>query len=481
MQINKVSSEKLKREYDIIIPATDISAKVEKRLAEIGKKMKVPGFRPGKAPIALMKKNYGQSVLGEVVEEIIGQTSMEALKKENLRPALRPKFEIVSFADNADLKYKMKFEIIPEMPEINFEKLKLDSLKAEAANDEINEGLERLAARFKNFKKVEEPRAAKKGDAVLIDFKGFIDDKAFEGGEAEGFQLELGSGQFIPGFEDQLIGAKAGEDRKVNVPFPKDYHNKEFAGKKALFEVKIHEVQQVEAPEINDEFAKKSGFEDLAKLKEAVKKQLNADFAEISRTLLKKELFDALEKKCDFHLPSEMLDLEFDAIWKSAEKAKKDDPDFSPKAEEKLKKEYKKMAERRVKLGIFLAELGRKNEITVSSQELSKIVMEKARQFPGQEQMVVDYFVKNSGALEELKGPLIEDKVVDFILGKATIKEKNVSSKELFAAADKLQEEAEKLGTSGLAAGAHGHHHDDESDEDDFDDGRHVHGPGCNH
>ncbi len=484
MQIKKVNSDKLKREYDVTIPAGDIASRVEKKLKEIGKKAKFPGFRPGKAPVALLKKNYGQSVLGEVVEQMIGQTSMEALEKENLRPAMRPKFEIVAYADNADLKYNMKFEILPEMPKINFEKLKLERLKTGVTDEEINAGLDRLAARVKNFKKVE--RAAKKGDAVLIDFKGSIAGTEFAGGAGENFTLELGGNQFIPGFEDQLVGAKSGEDRKVNVTFPKDYHNKEFSRKDAVFEVKVHEVQETLPPEINDEFAKKMQFDNLAKLKEAIAKQVEKDFAEISRTLVKKELFDALEKKCDFHVPEEMLESEFDTIWKHAVAGKKDDPEFDKKAEEKLKKEYKKMAERRVKLGIFLAEMARENGINVSDQELSGAMLEKARGFPGAEQKVMEYLSRNQTALEELKGPIIEDKVVDFILAKATIKENAVSSKELLAAADKLEEEAASLGTAGYvsAADEHGHihhGHDDDDADDDFDDGHHVHGPGCNH
>jgi len=479
MQIKKVTSDKLKREYDVIIPATDIALRVEKKLKEIGKKAKFPGFRPGKAPVALLKKNYGQSVLGEVVEQIIGQSSMEALKKENLRPAMRPKFEILSFEDNADLKYKMKFEILPEMPKINFEKLKLERQKTLVTDEEINAGLERLAARVREFKKVE--RAAKKGDAVLIDFKGSIAGVEFAGGAAENFTLELGGNQFIPGFEDQLVGTKSGEDKKVNVTFPKDYQNKEFAGKDAVFAVKVHEVQETLPPEINDEFAKKMQFENLAKLKEAIAKQVEKDFAEISRTLVKKELFDMLEKKCDFHAPEEMLESEFDTIWKQALTEKKNDPEFDKKTEEKLKKEYKKMAERRVKLGILLAEMARENGINVSDQELTSAMIEKARAFPGAEQKVMEYLSRNQAAMEELKGPIIEDKVVNFILAKATIKENTVSSKELLAAADKLEEEAEYLGTAGyVSAGGHTHHHDD-ADDDDFDDGHHVHGPGCNH
>lgn len=437
MQIQSKKENKLKREYEILVPSTDIEKKIDAKIADIAKTARLDGFRPGKAPLHVVKKTYGPSVKGEVIEQIITQSHVDVIRQEKLKPAFRPKFDAVEFKDGEDLKFKMTFEVLPDVPEVKFEKIKIEKFVAEVDDKQINDGLDRLAKAYKDFVKTE--RAAKIGDAVLIDFKGFINGEAFKGGEAKDFQLELGSKQFIDTFEEQLVGLKEGEDKKIKVKFPEEYHSKEFAGKQAEFEVKIKEVREAKTPEKNDELARRVGFESIDKLKEEIKKQIEGDFTAMSRTMQKRELFDELEKKCDFDCPEQMADMEFQSIWAQVER----DPESKKKSKEKLEKEYRKTAERRVKLGILLSEVGTKNNITVNDQEVSKSIMAKAQQFPGQEKRVFEYYQGNPEAVEDLKGPILEEKVVDFILTKVELKEKKISGDDFIKKIEKMNEESE--------------------------------------
>lgn len=440
MQIKQLKSEALKREYEITVPANDIDSQIDSRLKEIGKKAKLPGFRPGKVPMKVLKQNYGKNVMGEVLDSVVQQSSREALAKEKLRPALQPKIEIVDFEEGSDLKYTIALEVLPEIPEVDFNAISVEKLKVEIADNDVDEALKRVAEQTKDFQPVN--RSAKKGDAVLIDFHGFVNDEAFEGGQAHGHQLELGSNSFIPGFEEQLIGAKAGDDKEVDVTFPKEYHSAELAGKDAVFKVKVHEVQEAGAQKPDDKLAEKLGFENLNGLKDALREQIEKDVQGVVRARAKRELFDVLEEKCDFPAPEEMLKAEYDSVWGQVQNAKKTNPDAPEwqKSDKELEEEYTQMAERRVKLGILLAEVGNRQGLVVTQEELRSALMAEASQYPGQEKAVIEYYQQHPEHLEALKGPVLEEKVVDFVLEKVKVKEKALSLEAL----QKLQDEPEK-------------------------------------
>lgn len=429
MQVEQTLSENLKHEYNITVPAKDVTKKIDARLAEIGKNLKMPGFRPGKVPMKIIKKNYGPNVMGEVLELLVAQSSRDAMKKEGIRPALQPKIEIIDFKEGSDLKYKIAVEILPEVPEIDFKAIKVEKPVASASDEDITKGIKKLAGEMKDYVAVKKARAAKKGDAVLIDFKGFLGDEAFAGGEAKGHQLVLGSNSFIPGFEDQLIGSKPGEDKKVKVSFPEKYHSEDLAGKDAVFEVTVHEVREAVSHEVDDALAQKLGLKDLKELEEAFRAQIDSEVTAACRNRAKKALFDALNEKCTFDVPQGMIDTEFNAVWKQVQDAKAADPEAKEfkKSEKDLKEEYQKMALRRVRLGILLSDIGAKNKIEVSQDELNQALIAEARQFPGQERKVLEHYKEHPEHLEALKGPILEEKVVDFILENVKLEEKKTS------------------------------------------------------
>lgn len=433
MQVKQISSEKLKREYNITVPAKDITDQIKQRLVALGKNVKIPGFRPGKVPVDVLQKQYGQRVLGEVLDNVIEQTSRKALVDEGVRPALQPKVELVGeFEEGKDLVYKIELEILPEVPEVDYSKISIERPVAEITDKEVDEAIDRIANEVKTFEKVD--RKAKNGDAVVIDFKGFLGEEAFAGGEAQGHTLELGSNSFIPGFEDQLVGAAAGEDKTVTVTFPEAYHSPDLAGQEARFEVKVHEVQKAAKQAINDELASKLGFESLDKLKEALRKQLEREVESASRTRAKKALFDTLNDSYNFETPEGMTQGEFDSVWQQVQRAKEEEPDseeFKGKSDKELKAEYEKMAQRRVRLGILLAEIGRKEKIQVNQEEINNALIAEARQYPGQEQKVLEHYQQHPEQVEALKGPILEEKVVDFILEKVTVKDVSVTLDEL--------------------------------------------------
>lgn len=434
MQVKELKNAKLEREYSITVSAADIEKEVDKELQSLGKQVKIPGFRPGKVPAKILKQRYGKNVMGEVLEKTVQSKTGEMLKDKDERPAMQPKVEVISFDEGKDLEFKVAYEVLPEVPKVDLSKISLEKQTYDLPESDVKEGLERLAGVRKSYDAKAKTAKAADGDAVRIDFKGFVDGEAFAGGEAKGHTLELGSGQFIPGFEEQLIGAKAGDDLKVNVAFPKDYHSEDLKGKDAIFEVQIHEVLEAKPVKIDDEFAKELGMESLEKLKEAIKGQLSKDYDDVVRTKLKKALFDELDDKCKFEAPKSMVDAEFEVIWQQIEQAKeRGDESIADKPEKELRKEYEQIAERRVRLGLFLSEIGRQNDLEVTQEEISKAVMDHARQFPGQEQAVFEYYQKNPQNLEELRGPIIEEKAVDFIIGKVKVTDKKVTVEELLA------------------------------------------------
>ena len=455
MQVTETISEGLKRGYKVVISASDIDAKIDAEVKKIQGQIKMPGFRPGKAPLSLLKKLHGKNLLGQVLEETINTTSQEALTENKVRPAMQPKIEVISFDEGKDLEYSIDVEITPEFDIPDLAKLKLERWVVEASDEQVMESVTNIASQQKNFKKAAKTTKAANGDAVLMDFLGKIDGVAFDGGAAEGHQLELGSNSFIPGFEEQLIGVKAGDEKNVEVTFPENYQSEKLAGKSAIFEVKIHEVQKVADVEINDDMAKKFGLENLDAMKDLVKKQVEKENQGLARTKLKRALLDLLAEEVSFEVPEGMVELEFDQIWQQLKmdlhrEALADTPDLKPEdmdePDDETKAEYQNIAVRRVRLGLLLSEIGQKNEVTVSQEEVTRQISAEAQRYPGQEKQVFEFYQKNPQAMAQMRAPLFEEKVVDFILELADLKDKKVSRDELIAAieAEDAEDAADK-------------------------------------
>lgn len=435
MQVTETNAEGLKRDFKVVVPAADLAAKCEVRLKELSNQVKMPGFRPGKVPLSLLKKRYGQSVLGEVVEQSVQEAAEKAISDNNLRPAMQPKIDLEKFEENADLEFSISVEVLPEITPVDFSTVELTRPKAEVADQEIEDALKRIAESQKvNEAVTSKTRKAKEGDAVLIDFVGKKDGEEFPGGKAEGYELELGSGTFIPGFEEQVIGLKAGDEKVITVTFPEEYPAENLKGAEVTFDVTVHEIREPKVPEIDDELAKKVGMDDLEALKGAIREQIQREYDNISRQKVKRELLDKLSDAHDFPVPPTMVDMEFDGIWKQVEQAKEQgqlDPEDEGKSDDELKADYRKLAERRVRLGLLLSEVGQKNEIQVNQEDLNRAIMQEATRFPGQEQAVFQYFMNNRDAINQLRAPIYEDKVVDFIIEKAKVEDKPVSADEL--------------------------------------------------
>lgn len=435
MQVTETNAEGLKRDFKVVVPAADLAAKSEVRLKELSNQVKMPGFRPGKVPLSLLKKRYGQSVLGEVVEQSVQEAAEKAISDNNLRPAMQPKIDLEKFEENADLEFSISVEVLPEITPVDFSTVELTRPKAEVADQEIEDALKRIAESQKvNEAVTSKTRKAKEGDAVLIDFVGKKDGEEFPGGKAEGYELELGSGTFIPGFEEQVIGLKAGDEKVITVTFPEEYPAENLKGAEVTFDVTVHEIREPKVPEIDDELAKKVGMDDLEALKGAIREQIQREYDNISRQKVKRELLDKLSDAHDFPVPPTMVDMEFDGIWKQVEQAKEQgqlDPEDEGKSDDELRADYRKLAERRVRLGLLLSEVGQKNEIQVNQEDLNRAIMQEATRFPGQEQAVFQYFMNNRDAINQLRAPIYEDKVVDFIIEKAKVEDKPVSADEL--------------------------------------------------
>jgi len=449
MQITETSSDGLKREFKIIVAAEDIEQRLQDRLAELGKTIRLPGFRPGKVPQSVLKQRYGQSLMGEVIEQAVTQTSADALRQQNVRPALQPKVTMESFEPGQDLAYDLAVEILPEVAAPDVTLLELERLTPQIADEELNEALAGLAERYRKIEAVTDDSPAASGDIVVIDFAGSIDGVEFPGGKGEKHELELGSGRFIPGFEDQLIGAKAGDHVTVNVNFPAEYGAAHLAGKAAVFECDIRELKRKQPPVIDDSLADEVGMENLEALRNALREQLTADYARVARQKMKRDLLDKLSLEHVFEVPPGMVDIEFDSIWSQFEAERKRAQDagtYEPeevKTDEDYKTEYRDIAVRRVRLGLLLAEIGKSNNINVTQDELNRAIMAQARRYPGQEKAVIDYYKAHPEAVNSLHAPLYEDKVVDFIFGMAKVTDKPVPAKELPALAG-LEDEEEQ-------------------------------------
>ena len=458
MQVEELLNEGLKREFKIKVDASDIEARLDEQLAELSQRIRMPGFRPGKAPRSLLKKLHGQNLMGQVLEETIQSTSQKALEERELRPAMQPKVDIKDYDDGKDLEYTLEVEVIPAIDAPDFSKLKLERLVAQVEDNQIDEFVERLASQQKNFEAAAKTYKAKEGDAVVIDFLGKKDGEPFEGGAAEDYQLELGSGAFIPGFEDQLTGVKAGDEKVVSVTFPENYGSSDLAGQDVTFDVTVKEVRKPADVKIDDEFAKNLGLEDLAALRKAISDQIEQEHSSLSRARLKRSLLDALAEEHKFEVPQGMVDMEFEQIWNQVmqdlrhqafhdEHGDTDTHDHNPEEMpeieepgEDIKDEYRGIADRRVRLGLLLSEVGQKNNVSVGQEELTRMLQQEARRYPGQEQMVYEFYQKNPQAMAQLRAPLYEDKVVDFILELAEVKDKKVSIDDLRKAVEEDDE-----------------------------------------
>ena len=444
MQVTVTNTDGLKRELKIQVPAQDLEARLGAKLEEMKNQVRLKGFRPGKVPVSHLRKTFGKQVMGEIIQEAVGESSQKALADEALRPAFQPSIdlegEIQEVMDGkADLTFKMSFEVVPTFDLADFSKVSVERLVAEVKDADIDEALKRLAENQKNFEPRAEGAKAEDGDLLTIDFVGKIDGVAFDGGSAEDANLELGSGRFIPGFEEQLVGVKVGDEKTVNVTFPAEYGAEQLAGKDAVFDVKVKEVKAPAEVAIDDELAKRFGFDALDKLREALAEQIKSDYTRMSRAHMKRAMLDKLDELHDFELPPSMVEQEFEQIWQqfqhelSHQNKTADDLD---QPEDEVKAEYRKIAELRVRLGLVLAEVGEKNSISVTEQELSQALAERARQFPGQERQLYQYYQQNPQAVQELRAPIFEDKVVDFIAELADVTDKPVSRDELFADPD---------------------------------------------
>lgn len=435
MQVTETLNEGLKRGYKVVVSAADIAQKIDVELDEVAKKANLPGFRPGKAPKGVIKKRFGQSVMGDVLQRAVQDTTSQALLERNLKPAMQPKIEVTSFDEGKDLEYTVSLEVLPEIVPVDFKTIDLERPKAEPGEAEIAKALDSLATSQRKTQKVEAAREAKLGDTAVIDFEGFMDGEAFPGGKGNDHPLELGSNQFIPGFEAQLVGKKAGDKVDVNVTFPAEYGSEKLAGKQATFKVEIKELREPLPVTIDDEFAKGLGFEDLETVKKVVKDQLARDYQRAARAKVKRALLDKLSDAHNFEVPPGMLEMEFQQIWGQVEADRKrgvEDPEHKGKTDDQLKDEYKAIALRRVRLGLLLAEVGRANDVQVTQDEVNRALGEQVRRFPGQERQVVEFYRSNPELLAQLRAPIFEEKVVDFILELAKVTDKPVTVEELF-------------------------------------------------
>ena len=441
MNVTETLTEGLKREFKVVIAADDIDLKINERLSELAPTLRLPGFRPGKVPAQLVKKRFEQSVLGEVLEKSVNDSSQKTLDDRGLRPALQPSIEVTSFEEGKDLEFSLSVELMPEIDPIDFSAISLEKLVAVPGDKEINESLEKLSEQHKGSEPIKSKRASKIGDIVVIDFKGSVKGEPFDGGSAEGHQLELGSNQFIPGFEEQLVGKKAGSSVKVKVTFPEPYSQPNLAGQDAIFDTKLIEIREPSPVEINDEFAKLFGLEDLTALKDALKGQLEQELSQASRAQLKRKLLDMLEEGKTFDVPKGMADQEYESICRAinqpaAEQVQEEPQEQTPSdaaLSDEDKAEYRKIAERRVRLGLLLQEVGRLNNIEVTEEEVKGALFKEVSRYPGQEQQMMELYQKNPEAMASIRAPIFEDKIVDFITEMATVTEKTVSPEQLMS------------------------------------------------
>ena len=443
MQVTETLNEGLKRGYNIVVTADELAAKVDEKLVEARPEIEMKGFRKGKVPMALLKKQYGQRLMGEAMQESIDGAMSKHFEDSGDRPAMQPAVKMTNddWKEGDDIHVEMSYEALPTIPEVDLKKIKLEKMIAKADEVSVDEALANLAETAQDFADRKKGTKAKDGDQVTIDFLGKVDGEAFDGGAAEDYPLVLGSNSFIPGFEAQLVGVKLGEEVEVNVTFPAEYGAENLAGKDAVFECKIKAVKAPKAAEINDELATKFGAEDLAALKGQITERLEAEYAGAARAVQKRHLLDALDKMVKFELPPSLVEAEAGQIahqlWhdENPDVQGHDHPEIEPTDE------HNTLAERRVRLGLLLAELGQKAEIQVTDAEMTQVMMNQARQYPGQEREFFEFVQQNPQMQQQMRAPLFEDKVVDYVFELATVTDKDVSKDELQKAVEAMDDE----------------------------------------
>lgn len=443
MQVTETLKDGLKRGYTITVSAAELDAEVQKKLIEAQPEVEIKGFRKGKVPLAILKKQFGQRILGDAMQDAIDGAMKDHFEATGDRPAMQPEVKMVggeTWKEGQDVVVEMTYECLPPIPELDAGKITLDRLSVKADDAAVEEALKNLASSSQTFEAKKKAQKAKKGDQVVIDFKGSVDGEYFDGGAGEDYPLVLGSNSFIPGFEDQLIGAKTGDEVKVEVSFPENYGAAHLAGKAAVFECTVKEVREPKEAEIDDELAKKFGAEDLAALKGQISERLEAEYKGAARAVMKRALLDQLDAQVKFDLPAALVDAEAAQIahqlWHEENPEVHDHNHGSVEPTE----EHKKLAERRVRLGLVLAEIGRKAEVTVSDAEMTQAVLAAARQYPGQERAFFEFVQKNAQMQQQLRAPVFEDKVVDHIVAGAKVTEKTVSKDELQKLVEALDE-----------------------------------------
>lgn len=435
MQVTETLSESLKRGFTIVIKETQLAEKRDARLAEMGHQMNIPGFRPGKVPLPVVKQRYGETVQNEVLNGAVSDAIKNTLEERGLRAAAQPQITVKEgYKEGDDLEFSFEVELIPDFEVPDFKGINLTRLKAQPSDEAITKALESIAERQRDFKDIEEKRPAAKGDILVVDFVGKVDGVAFDGGTADDVNVEIGGSGFIPGFAEQIEGMTPGEEKQITVTFPENYQAPNLAGKEATFDIKAKGLKEAVTPEINEEFATKIGLESLDNLKTLISKQIVSEYDQMSHMRLKRDVLDALAGKVTFEIPAGLLNAEFDQIWQRIEsdrQADRLDEEDKAKDEETLKADYRKIAERRVRLGLLLVEIGRLNSIAVTDEELTQAMRSEAMRYPGKEKEVIEFFQKNPQAIDSLRGPIYENKVIDYILELANIEDKEVSAEEL--------------------------------------------------
>jgi trigger factor len=452
MTVTETLNDGLKRAYDVVVPAGAIAAKVETAIAQVAPQVRMPGFRPGKVPANLIRKMHGEALRREAMQEAINEAVNQLMTDHGIRPAMQPQIDLDSgAAEGEDLKLSVALEVLPEVPEANIEGIALERLTVEAGDADVDAALERLAQQQKSFEDAPAKAKAKTGDLVVMDYAGTVDGVAFDGGTGEDMEIELGSGRLIPGFEDGLEGVKVGDKKTLKVTFPADYPAENLAGKPAEFAVTVKAVKHPKTPTVDDSLATNLGLESLEQLKTILKDQVESELNNLTRTYLKRKLLDHLAAAHSFEVPPSMVDAEFQQIWAQVTAEATDADKAQMEAE---RGDYGRIAERRVRLGLLLSDIGQKNGVQVTQAEMNRLVAQEAARYRGQEREVQKYFAENAIAAAQLRAPLFEEKVVDFLLGKATITDRVVTRAELEAAIES---------------------------EDETPIAGHVHGPDCDH
>ena len=436
MQVTETLSDGLKRGFTVVVPEPELTAKREKRLAELARTVQMPGFRPGKVPMSMLRKRYGDAVSAEIVEGAVNDASDKLLAERGLRPAMQPKLEVIKPGQSSDLEFTLELEILPEVSIPDMSDISLTKPVAEVSEGVIAEALQKMADQRRSYEPVETPRPAEAGEQLTVDFIGRIDGEAFDGGTASDVAVIISGEGFIPGFAEQMEGMTPGETRKINVNFPEDYGSKALAGKQAEFEITAKALAVAQLPAVDDELAKAMGLESLEDLQKKISEQIAREYEGMTRLKLKRSLLDVLAERAKFDVPVSLVEAEFAEIWRQVEQEKdagRADPDDAAKDEETLKVEYRTIADRRVRLGLLVAEIGRANEINVTEQDLQRAMFNEAMKYREQAMQVLEFFKKNPQALERFRGPIFEDKVVDFLLGRVTLEETSVTAEELAA------------------------------------------------